>query len=348
MPASQQPHVTVIVPNFNGRSYLEECLDSLQGQSYDNYSLILVDNASSDGSAELARSSFPQVELVENTRNIGFAGGCNAGIRRALKGDTKYLVLVNSDTSADRDWLSELVAVAESDERIGICQSMIYMAGRPQVINTAGNESHFLAFGYCGHYLETDSGQFGEVHDIPFASGSSMLARREVFEQIGLMDEDLFLYQEDLDLCWRARLAGWRVVLAPRSKIYHHYSFSRNDEKFYYLERNRLLVSLKNYSTRSLLVLAPAYLGAELAMLGYSLAGGWGGRKLKGYGYLLRHRGEIASKRRRVQRSRKVSDKEAAGFWTDRMEFADFSDSPLTRIATPLSRTYWWLARRLL
>ena len=285
---TSRPRVVVIVTNFNGKRYLRGCLNSLLEQSYSDYTITLVDNASSDGSVLMTKDEFPQVTVVANTHNTGFAGGCNTGLRHALKGNADAFVLVNSDTRANPDWLAELVAAAYGNRRTGICQSMIYLAGQPRIINTAGNQSHFLAFGYCGHYLEEDKGQFAGVTDIPFASGTAMLIKRQVIETIGMMDEDLFLYQEDLDLSWRARLAGWRIILAPRSKIYHSYSFSRNKDKFYYLERNRLLVSLKNYSSRSLLVLAPAFLGAELAMLGYSLAGGWAGQKLRGYGYLLR------------------------------------------------------------
>jgi len=342
------PEVAVIVPNFNGSRYLGACLPSLLDQSYSNYSVTVVDNASSDDSAELVRRDFPDVGLIVNTTNTGFAGGCNTGLRHALAGDARYFVLVNSDTRADRDWLTELVAAAEGDARIGICQSMIYLADRPELINSAGNEAHYLAFGYCGHYMEEDRGQFATTVDVPFASGSSMLVRREVFDEVGLMDEDLFLYQEDLDLSWRARLAGWRVALAPKSKIYHEYSFSRNEMKFYYLERNRLLLCLQNYSPRSLAVLAPALIGAEAAMVGYSLSEGWFKQKLRGYAWIAGHLGMVRAKRRRIQSFRHVGDRELTGFWTDKMVFADLADTPLTRVANPVSAAYWKVARKLL
>ncbi|MFA5802764.1 MAG: glycosyltransferase family 2 protein [Thermoleophilia bacterium] len=346
--AASGPRVAVIVPNFNGSSYLGECLPSLLDQSYTNYSVTVVDNASSDDSVDVMRRDFPQVELLANSVNSGFAGGCNTGLKHALAGEAEYFVLVNSDTIADRDWLAELVEVAQSDPRIGVCQSMIYLADRPAMINSAGNEAHYLAFGYCGHYLEEDHGQFTAAVDVPFASGTSLLVKRAVIDEIGLMDEDLFLYQEDLDLSWRARLAGWRVVLAPASKIYHKYSFSRNQMKFYYLERNRLLLLLQNYSPRSLAVLAPAFLGAEVAMIGYSLTGGWFKQKMRGYAWIAGHMGMVRDKRRRVQGQRHVSDAELTSFWTDKMGFADLQDSPLTKIANPVSAAYWKIARKLL
>jgi len=345
---AREPRVAVIVPNFNGSRYLGECIPSLLDQSYANYSVTVVDNASGDDSVEVMRRDFPEVELLTNSDNTGFAGGCNTGLRHALASDAEYFVLVNSDTRADHAWLAELVRVAESDPRIGVCQSMIYLADRPDMVNSAGNEAHYLAFGYCGHYLEEDRGQFAQAVDVPFASGTSLLVKRAVTDEIGLMDEDLFLYQEDLDLSWRARLAGWRIVLAPGSKIYHKYSFSRNEMKFYYLERNRLLLCLQNYSPRSLAVLAPAFLGAEVAMISYSLTGGWFKQKMRGYAWIAGHLGMVRGKRRRIQGQRHMNDAELTSFWTDRMGFADLQDSALTKIANPISAAYWKIARRLL
>ncbi|MHB9052609.1 MAG: glycosyltransferase family 2 protein [Thermoleophilia bacterium] len=347
-PDAGEPRVAVIIPNFNGEEYLTTCLTSILDQSYGNYSVTVVDNASADHSVEIVKHDFPGVEVVENSRNTGYAGGCNSGLKRELKTAAKYFVLVNSDVRAGREWLAELVKAAEEDLSIGICQSFILLADDQGLINSAGNESHFLGFGFCGHYREPDRGQFTGVTDVPFASGSSMLVRRELIDAIGLLDEDLFMYQEDLDLSWRARLAGWRVVLAPKSRIFHSYSFSRNSRKFYFLERNRIIVSLKNYSGRSLLVLAPAFLGAELAMLAYSVAGGWFRQKLRAYLYLLRNLDRILEKRRQVQATRRLPDAAVAGYWTDRMGFADLADSPLARIANPVSALYWAIARRLL
>ncbi len=336
------------MPNFNGQEYLGPCLDSLLNQSYKNFNVTVVDNASSDDSIDLVMRNYPQVGLIENDRNTGFAGGCNAGLRQGLAGGAEFFVLANSDVVAEPDWLKELVAAAASDERIGICQSLILLADQPGRINTAGNEAHFLGFGYCGHYREEDRGQFSQITDVPFASGSALLVRRRLLEDIGLFDERLFMYQEDLDLSWRARLAGWRVVMAPRSRIYHNYSFDRNKEKYYYLERNRLYVSIKNYSGRSLLVLAPAFAGAEVAMLAWAAAGGWLAQKLKGYLYLARNARMLFEERCLLQRRRRVDDSLVSSFWTDKMAFSDLQDSPLTRAANPVSRWYWKLARRLM
>lgn len=346
--AAHQPWVEIIVPSYNGQDYITACLTSILNQTYSDYAVTVVDNASTDRSVELVKRGFPGVRVIEMSHNTGFAGGCNAGLKQALKGDARYFVLVNSDTLADAHWLSELVAAAESDPRIGICQSMIRLARMPNKINSAGNESHFLAFGYCGHYLEEDQGRFRQVMDVPFASGTSMLIRRQTIEEIGLMDEDLFMYQEDLDLSWRARLAGWRVTLASRSLIYHDYTFDRNKEKFYFLERNRLFVSFKNYSGRSLLVLAPAFLGAEIAMLGYALKGGWLRQKLKGYLSLLLMASKISRKRKQVQKLRCVDDAVLVSYWTDQMTFPDLQKTTLTAAANAISKIYWKYAKKLI
>lgn len=356
------PRVAVIIPNYNGEAYLATCLDSILDQDYPDFSVTVVDNASADDSVAFVKRAFPQVAVVENSRNTGYAGGCDAGLRRELRDpDNKYFILVNCDVRVERDWLAELVKAAEADPGIGVCQSLILLdedhAGvadveqtgdSPRLINSAGNEMHFLGFGYCGHYREPDRGQFGSVRDVPFASGSSMLVRRELVEAVGMLDEELFMYQEDLDLCWRARIAGWRVVLAPASRLFHSYSFSRNPGKYYYLERNRAVVCLKNYELHSLLVLAPAFIGAELAMLAYSVLGGWFRQKLRGYLWLLRNLDRVLERRRQVQASRQLPDSAIAAFWTNRMGFADLADSPLTRLANPVSILYWKLVRRLI
>lgn len=348
MNEAHQPRVEIIVPNYNGHEYLAACLTSILQQNYANYLVTVVDNASTDRSVELIIRDFPDVRVMEMSHNTGFAGGCNEGLKQALKGDADYFVLVNTDTQADANWLAELVIAAESDPGIGICQSMIRLAKMPNRINSAGNESHFLAFGYCGHYLEEDQGQFPTVMDVPFASGTAMLIRRQTIEKIGMMDEDLFMYQEDLDLSWRARLAGWRVVLASRSLIYHDYVFGRNKTKFYFLERNRLIVSLKNYSGRSILILTPAFLGAEIAMLCYSLKGGWFRQKLQGYLFLLRTAGRISRKRSQVQQLRYVDDAVLVTYWNDRMDFPDMQKSALTTAANVTSKIYWKYARKLI
>lgn len=347
-PAVAEPKAEVIVPNFNGQKFLGPCLDSLLNQSYKNFSVTVVDNASRDGSVELVKRGYPRVSLIENEGNAGFAGGCNVALRKGLAGDADFFVLANSDIVADPAWLKELVTAAGADERIGLCQSLILLADEPARINTAGNEAHFLGFGFCGHYREEDRGQFSETVEVPFASGSALLVRRRLLEDIGLLDERLFMYQEDLDLSWRARLAGWRIVLAPRSRAYHNYSFDRNNDKYYFLERNRLLVSLKNYGGRSLLVLAPAFLGAELAMLAWAAAGGWLPQKLRGYVFLAKNAGVLLEERRQVQQRRRAADRLVASFWTDKMAFENLQDSRLARIANPVSTWYWKLARRLI
>lgn len=347
-PPAENPSVAIIVPNFNGRDDLDACLGSLLEQDYPDFSVTLVDNASTDASVAFVKQSFPQVSVVENSHNLGYAGGCNAGLKRALRDDATYFVIVNSDTRAGEGWLRELVEAAAADEAIGVAQSIVYVdePGEP-VVNTAGNEMHYLGFAWCGGYRQPDRGQFAGG-DIPYGSGASLLVKREVLEQVGLFDEDLFLYHEDLDLCLRVRLAGYRIVLAPASHIYHDYDFSRNRSKFYYLERNRMVVLLKSYSLRSLAVLSPALLGAEIAMLGYSLAGGWFLDKLRGYGYLMRNMGGIAEKRRRVQSLRRESDRRMLSYCSARMSFPDLKSNALTRVANPVSQAYWKLARRLI
>jgi hypothetical protein len=154
---------------------------------------------------------------------------------------------------------------------------------RERLGELAGNEIHFLGFGYCGSYRARRAEVPDDAREIAFASGASVLLRAAALREVGAFDETLFMYQEDQDLGIRLRLAGWRARVAPRSIVWHHYAFTRSPRKFFWLERNRYLVLAKNLTARSLLVLAPFLVIAELALLPVALAGGWLPEKVRAW-----------------------------------------------------------------
>ena len=341
----------VIIVNFNGKQYIEDCLSSLATQTYRPYEIILVDNGSGDDSVELVREQFPQVQIIQNAENLGFARANNIGIRYTLGSGCDYFVFLNYDTVVVEDWLEELVGCVKRNPKVGICQSKIYIysADEPgRIINSIGNEAHFLGFGFCGALGEEDGEKYQEDREITFASGSAMLVRREVLEEIGFFDEDFFLYQEDLDLCMRARLAGWSVYLASRSKVHHKYAFAKGKKRFFYTECNRLPRVFKTYETFTLLVILPALLVMEIAVIVFALWGGWLGLKIKAYGEVLRNLTRTLRKRKRLQDMRKVPDREVLSFLTGRVDFPEMA-SPLLRYAyNPFMSLYWRLAKVLL
>jgi O-antigen biosynthesis protein len=211
------PAVTVIILNWNGGAYLLACLEALLAVDYPDYRVIVVDNASGDGSPDLVRRRFAQVEVIETGHNLGFAGGNNVALRRL---ETEYAVLLNPDVVVSRHWLRGLITPMASDPSIGIAGcKLTFPDGR---IQHAGG---FIAGPQAlpGHYglNEVDEGQHDSLRDVEYVTGAAMAVTRPLLERIGLMDEGYFLYYEEVDFCRRARQAGFRVVYVPGATAMH-------------------------------------------------------------------------------------------------------------------------------
>lgn len=336
-----KPLVSVIVLNYNGKDFIPGCLESLRRQSFRPYEVVVVDNASADGSAELVKRRFPWARLVRNSRNLGFATGNNIGVR-AARG--KYVVLLNYDTVADRNFIKELVAAIERDSSVAAAQAKILLFEKEQrLINTSGTVVHYLGFGWCGDYRARDRGQLTEK-EIAAPSGAAVMFKKDIYERVGGLDDDFFLYHEDTDIAWRLRLRGYKTVLAPKAVVRHKYSFGRTATKFYFVERNRLVMLLKNYSTRTLLVLLPALLLVELAIFAYSVMDWWFVLKLRGWWWILANIPLILRKRAAVQAERKLPDSELIGLFADKIEFEEVR-TPLTNTLNKFLSSYWRLIK---
>ncbi|MCC6453670.1 MAG: glycosyltransferase family 2 protein [Caldilineaceae bacterium] len=209
---------SVIIPVWNGIDDLPACLSALADQSHTTLEIIAVDNASTDGSAHWIATYHPSVRLICNNENRGFGDACNTGMAQA-GGD--ILVLLNQDTIVERGWLAALVSVLEENSDIGIAGSKaLYPDGTIQhaggVIDVRGASTHL-------GYRQEDKGQFDHLADVEYVTGASLALRRTLYEQIGGFDPGFSpAYLEDVDLCWRARAAGWRVVYAPQSVLVHN------------------------------------------------------------------------------------------------------------------------------
>src|SRR3989344_6141718 len=333
--------VSVVILNWNGENYIKDCLDSLKKQKYKNYEIIVVDNNSTDNSIKLFKKYFPKIKLIKNKENLGYSGGNNMGIQNS-KGE--YIILLNMDTLVDKDWLGELVKVAESDKYIGTCQSKILLFDKKNKINTAGNAINFLGFGYCMDYLK-DKNEVNNIREINFSSGASILIKREVINKIGLLDKDFFLYGEDLDFGWRVLLQGYKNLLAPNSIVYHKYNFSRNNLKMYYLERNRLTILLKNYELKTLILISPAFLFTEIGLLFYSVYKGFFTEKIKGYKDFFLTIKNTLTKRKKIQIERKIKDKEIIKLFSNEIKFEEIKNPFLDYIANPIIKKYYKLIR---
>jgi GT2 family glycosyltransferase len=241
------PMISVIIVNYNGKHLLEECLHSLTEQVFKDFEVILVDNASSDGSVEFVRAAFPKVRVVVERENRGYGGGNNAGIR-VSKG--KYVVFLNNDTKADSRWLTELFAAAEKDERIGMFASRIMNYYDPGIIDNTGLLMYRDGIARGRGRLERHSGKYAKKDEVFFPSGCAGMYRRNMLDEVGFFDEDFFLYLEDIDIGLRAQLAGWRCLYVPDAVVYHKYSATVgpfSPSKAYLVERNRLWIVFKYF-----------------------------------------------------------------------------------------------------
>lgn len=353
-PAARRVRVAVVVLTWNSARWLPGCFGSLRAARAASPGLavdvIAADNASADGTPEAIRSGWPEVEVVENGANLGFAGGNNAGIRRALERGAEFVYLLNPDTEVAPDFLAEAVAVAEARPEAGAVQSLLVLGGERGLLNSTGNRIQFLGIGYCGGYRQPVASAPAEPAEIAFGSGAASLYRASALREVGLLDEALFLYQEDQDLGWRLRLAGHPSFVAPRSVVFHHYAFSRNLDKYYYLERNRWWVLWKNAGARTLLVLSPALLGAELGLLLLAAASGWLPRKLRAMRDALRPSAlrRVLRERRRVQALRRAGDREVYRLFAAEVDFEGAASTWFTGVANGLFRALWAVLRPLI
>lgn len=268
------PFVSIVIVNFNGRRFLEPCLSSLAGQSFKNFEIILVDNHSSDGSAEYIRNQFPSVTLIETGKNLGFAGGTNIGIR-ASRGDS--ILTLNNDTVADPRFIENLVRPMASDSRLGMCASkMLFPDGR---INSTGICISRSGAAWDRGIYEKDSGGFNTEEEVFGPCAGAALYRRAMLDEIGLFDEDFFIYMEDVDLAFRARLAGWKCRFIPFARVTHFMGGTtgiNSDLSVFYGNRNLLWNTIKNFPVRTLLISLPWIVGRNCADLPYYISKGKG------------------------------------------------------------------------
>ncbi len=246
----EHPKISIIVLNWKQEENTSECLHSLHKIDYDNYGIILVDNGSNDSSPDNLQKKFPDLKIIRNYANLGFAKGNNIGIKEALKDKPDYILLINNDTTVEPDFLKILVDYAESDESIGIASPKIMFYSQPQKIWFVGGKFLlFLKKPFHLFYGQYDKGQMKEPAEIDWVSGCCMLIRRKVFEEIGMLDADYFHYCEDVDFCIKAKQHGFKIVVVPDAKIYHKFALSIGG-KFsplatYYRTRNILLLCKK-------------------------------------------------------------------------------------------------------
>ena|SRR5438445_9617997 len=310
--------LVVIVLNYNGLRFLKECFGSLLNQTYRNMEIIMVDNASSDSSVEFVRENFPSIRIIRNATNLGFAAGNNVGIRYALQLNADFVLVLNNDTFLERTTIQGLMNVAASMPEVGIVGPLIRDLDDPTVVQELGLDCDVLA------YPGPTSRQVRDGIVSPFyVSGCAMLIKRQVFVDAGLFDSSYFIFAEDLDLCWRARLAGYQVVATSKATIYHKSGgtviggiargkvHKTSVERLYLSRRNSLQTVVKNYGPIALLFFLPSTVLFYMVTL---IAAELLGQNEIGRAYILaliwnvRNMPATLQRRIAVQSTRKVSD----------------------------------------
>lgn len=318
-----KPFVCVIVLNYNGKNHLQTCLPSLESQTYSNYSVIVCDNASVDGSADYVKINFPSITIVQNKENFGFAKGNNIAMKFALEKGADYLLLLNNDTIAEKDIIDKLVTTAESDKKIGIVGPKIFDIRNRNLIHEMGMRCD--KFGFPAAINSEEVKDKGSVSEAFYVSGCAMMIKQEVLRKIGFFDEAYFMFSEDLDLCWRAQLAGYTVVVNKAAKIYHasggsiiggtirNRSYTTNLIRIFLRERNTLRTLIKNYCLGNLVRIIPFYLAIlslECFMWACLLKPGICISLLKAIVWNIKVLPDTLHHRQGIQGSRKIADEQ--------------------------------------
>ena len=282
--------ISVIVPNREGEEVLGPCLHSLSRQTLKPGEVIVVDDASRDGSVSLVRRSYPWVRILCLPESRGYAGACVAGFKEA---SGSWIAVLNNDAVAEPGWLSELVAAAKSEERVGAAASRVILLHPPGIMDSAGLEvrRNGMAFLRLHGKKETEVQARELVEEVFGPAGSAALYRRTMLEEVGFFEPDFINFYEDVDLAFRARWRGWKCVLAHRARVIHRHSYTIKRlslSKRYFLQHNRWRTIIRNWPLSSFLVNLPFIVGYDLASLVIAFREGQGQAALKARLDLLR------------------------------------------------------------
>jgi GT2 family glycosyltransferase len=316
--------VSIIVPNLNGYRFLKVCFESLRNQTFKHFEIIMVDNGSTDNSVSFVKKYFPEVKIISNLKNAGFAVANNQGYKIAAG---KYIATLNNDTMADREWLENLILTAEGNDTVGMCASKVLSMDNPPLIDSVGLNICLDGMARGRGRSEIDNGQYDSLREAFFPSACAALYRKKMLDDIGFFDATFFAYCEDSDLGVRGRLAGWKTVLVPDAVVYHHYSETGGEYssfKAYLVERNHAWLVIKAFPFE-LVVLFPFFTCYRLILQLYAVLTKKGAISeflnqasfldsvkivIKGYLEVLRKTPEFIKKRRIIQKSKKISRKE--------------------------------------
>lgn len=304
-----KPAISVIIINWNGKQHLLECLSSLAKQTFKNFETILVDNGSTDGSVEFIKDNFPNIKLIKLKQNEGFCKGNNIGFQNT---SGEFIALLNNDTKVDKHWLQELFNAIEKEPEIGICASCIVNYYNPNVIDTAGDGYDICGVGYkIGNGLPVSDYQ--KKRYVFGACAGAALYRRTMIEKIGFFDEEFFAMGEDIDLSFRARLAGYKCIYVPNAIVYHKVNQTTgigSDFLIYHARRNIEYTYFKNMPALLLLATLPFHFLYEVLTTFEAMIRGKLMIFMKSKFDFLKNIPKLISKRKNTQQNRVATVRE--------------------------------------
>lgn len=358
--------VGIILINYKDYAtrFLEPCRDSLRRQNYPQelMPVYIIDNAATPETDNYLKTSYPEARILPRSDG-NYSAANNLGIKTALQDNCQYVVSVNMDTEMEADWLKELVLALDNNPEAGLAQSKVLLYPKNELdkekprVNSNGNLIHFLGFGFTSDYNREDNKANDNLYPAikGYASGCSFIARRESLEAInndgqGFYNEEYYMYHDDLELSLKVKLAGYQVILAPRSRIFHKYEFERSAKMIYYMERNRYLTMLIFYPKLLLALIALPALVMDIGMIFYSFLGGWIREEWKIYLYFFKSEtyDKIAQERGRLKKISRRSFSDLARDFVGKIEFQEIANPILSYIVNPLLNLYWNLVKKII
>jgi N-acetylglucosaminyl-diphospho-decaprenol L-rhamnosyltransferase len=338
-----RPTLSVLIVAYDSRDDLAKTLPALLPELSEGDELIVVDNKPGDGSVEVVGELAPDARIVRMGRNSGFAGGCNAGAE-AASGD--LLVILNPD-AAPQPGFGEAIRRPWREGRGWAGWQALVANGDGSEINSAGNPIHFTGIVWAGGHGRPIA-DAPPAREVPLLSGACLAIPLANWRRVGGFPEEFFMYHEDGDISVRLRLYGGTIGIEPTAVVAHAYEFGGGADKWRWLERNRLALVVRTYPASLLLLLTPALLATELALLPVSITGGWGKQKLRANLEFLRWLPRLLRERRQIQRRRTITPSEFATYLTPDLDSPFISPAARSLPARLLLRTYWRAVRLLL
>lgn len=313
-PAGGPPLGSIVIVSYNARRFLDELLTSVSKQAYAPVEVLFVDNGSADGSVGFVRERFPDITVIENGENLGYGVANNVGIRAA---GGAYIFLLNTDTIITEDSISSLVEFMERHPEAGAAQSKLLLGLHGALIDSAGSFMTWSGLLHHHGWSDVDGPEYAREFEIFSGKGASLILRRSVIEQVGLFDDDFFLYFEESDLCWRIWLAGHTISYVPESVVYHEGGGLTRSLPSAFIDyesfKNRICSLTKNLGPRKLSEIVPLHLLLCLLTAAINAVQGRPRNSvaiLRAIGWNAAHLRETLGKRSRIQSRRRVSDRE--------------------------------------